>query len=63
MFGVYPKDNLKIFYAGTAVDMFHVKQLPGISQLFGLLDADTFPLWSGNTFYQGKISTTIKCFT
>ena len=54
MFGVCPEVNSKISYAGTAAYMFHVKQLPGISQSFWLLDAGTFLLWSGNTFYQGK---------
>lgn len=39
MFGVCPEVNSKISYAGTAAYMFHVKQLPGISQSFLLLDA------------------------
>lgn len=53
MFGVCPEVNSKISYAGTAAYMFHVKQLPGISQSFWLLDAGTFPLWSGSTFWSG----------
>jgi len=53
MFGVCPEVNPKISYAGTAAYMLHVKQLPDISQSFWLLDAGTFPLWFGNTFWRG----------
>ena len=55
MSGICPEVNPKISYAGTAAYMFHVKQLSDIIQSIGL-DADTFLLWSGNTFGVGIIN-------